>query len=123
MQFKPNQTSFAAAPRICFCDLCKINYGSCNLFQTYELPTKQLKETALRSSSTCNEVVQTETTSSHDFLMPNSICALAADEKSHDTVWFVQIEEEVVATETLFDDYGFQVNKGHFDFQASHVLS
>ena len=35
--FKPNTTTIRAAPRICICSTCKEDYGSCNLFQDYQL--------------------------------------------------------------------------------------
>ena len=50
MLFKPNSAIIRAASRICICDLCKVDYGSCKLFQDYTLQVQILKETLLRSS-------------------------------------------------------------------------
>ena len=33
MLFKPNSTSFVAANRICICNTCKTQYGTCSLFK------------------------------------------------------------------------------------------
>ena len=37
--------------------------------------------------------------------MPGSVCAIAADEKSTDTVWLVKIFEETVAKGNISDHY------------------
>ena len=47
-----------------------------------------------------------------DFLMPESICAVAADQQSSDTVWFIKIEGESVTKEEICDDYGVKVGLG-----------
>ena len=43
MLFKPNSAIIRAASRICICDLCKVDYGSCKLFQDYTLQVQILK--------------------------------------------------------------------------------
>ena len=48
----------------------------------------------------------------HEFLLPNSVCAIAADEKSIDTFWLVKILEETVAEGNITDDYGHMVLDG-----------
>lgn len=119
MVFKPNQSQFAAAPRLCLCDECKINYGSCPIFQKYDLSTVSLKETILRSNQ---EEVPLETTQTgHEFLLPNTVCALAAEKKSPDTVWFVEIEEEAIAANDLIDDYGVTVPEGNRYLRGSYL--
>ena len=37
----------------------------------------------------------------NEFILPGSICALAADQKSPDTVWFLKIDEQIVPTTGL----------------------
>ena len=41
MIFSPNSNSFKAAPYLCVCDSCLTDYGSCDLFQTYDVPVPQ----------------------------------------------------------------------------------
>ena len=35
--FSPNKTEFKASPRMCMCEKCIVQYGSCELFMSYEL--------------------------------------------------------------------------------------
>ena len=51
MVFTPNQKTIKAATRMCLCDNCQQNYGSCSLFVTYDPAMEQLKGAALRSSN------------------------------------------------------------------------
>ena len=41
----------------------------------------------------------------NDFVVPGTICAIAALSNSSDTVWFIRIKEPCIA-ETSSDDYG-----------------
>ena len=50
MVFKPNGNSFKASPRICLCDACSSDYGSCSSFKEYPLICHQLKLVFLRSA-------------------------------------------------------------------------
>ena len=50
MVFKPNGNSFKASPRICLCDDCSSDYGSCSSFKEYPLICHQLKLVFLRSA-------------------------------------------------------------------------
>ena len=43
--FKPSSKTISAAERIYLCTSCKANYGSCALFQQYDLSVETLKET------------------------------------------------------------------------------
>ena len=43
MVFKPNGNSSKASPRICLCDDCSSDYGSCSSFKVYPLICHQLK--------------------------------------------------------------------------------
>ena len=49
MVFIPNSTRFKASPRICLCDLCMTEYGSCPLFAHYEVHVQELNQISLRS--------------------------------------------------------------------------
>ena len=48
--FTPNSCTIKAANRLCICELCKIEYGTCSLFRSFELEVQCLKETTLRST-------------------------------------------------------------------------
>ena len=48
--FYPQCKMFKAAARLCFCDICRIEYGPCSLFHEYEPVVHQLKKISLRSS-------------------------------------------------------------------------
>ena len=49
--FSPNSDTIKAAPRIILCESCRTEYGSCVLFQEYDIPVQHLKEPSLRSSA------------------------------------------------------------------------
>ena len=55
----------------------------------------------------------------NEFILPGSICALAADQKSPDTVWFLKIDEQIVPTTGLTDDYGHKVIQGQVCFKGT----
>ena len=67
---------------------------------------QQLKETTLRSSLPSNDDVAEV---DKEFILPGSVCAIAASEKSSDTVWFVRIESEETLQEATTDDYGHTI--------------
>ena len=75
----------------------------------YWYPSK--KETALCSKSKEND--ETEVITVNEFLLPGSVCAIAADEKSADMVWFVYIECEKEAGKDEIDSYGHIGAEGH----------
>jgi hypothetical protein len=107
MVFKPDY-SIRAASRLCICDLCKESYGSCALFEDFDLDVNYLKTTILRSDVSDQDHVISE-----ELVIPESVCAVAASESSHESVWFLRIEsEEEVVTEDLVDDYGHNITKG-----------
>ena len=57
----------------------------------------------------------------NDFLVPGCICAIAASEKSIDTVWFVKILEKHVADQPYTDDYRLTVAKGQKKFSGRYL--
>ena len=80
----------------------------------YQRNVDLLKETILRSN------VERDTITSvgsyvNNFLQVNSICAVAADNRSYEIVWFVKIIEKVL------DDCGAKVTEGETVLQG-HFL-
>ena len=47
-----------------------------------------------------------------DFLLPGSVCALAAVNNSVDTSWLVQMKGDFESTTRVSDDYGHIVTLG-----------
>ena len=74
--FKPNCREFRADPHLY---VCENEYGSCELFHTYHLKTKQLERQHLRSDNQEATSTTDDSTTSVDFVVPGTYCALAAD--------------------------------------------
>ena len=51
-----------------------------------------------------NEILK----NNNDFVVPGTICVIAATSNSSDTVWFIRIKEPCIP-ETLLDDYGHAI--------------
>ena len=102
MVFNPHSSEVLASPRLCLCDKCKAEYGSCYLFNSHELRTLVLKESALRSRNIQTEEKNTQNQSEivHKFLLSGSICAIVA--KNHMT-WFVKIVTTDIASQSIRD--------------------
>ena len=81
--FTPNSCTIKAANRLCISELCKIEYGTCSLFRSIELEVHCLKETTLRSTIAEEDIVGENV--SHEFLLPGSMCAIAAENL---LIWF-----------------------------------
>ena len=114
MVFNPHSSEVLASTRLCLCDKCKAEYGSCHLFTSHELRTLVLKESVLRSHNIQTEEQNTQNQSEivHKFLLSGSICTIAASEKSYDTVWFVKIVTTDIASQSIRDDYGHVIQEG-----------
>ena len=87
------------------------------LFQNYGLVVKNLNKINLQSNhdeKNINDGVERdeETTSHNYFLLPLSVCVIAADNKSTNTVWFVQVKGEFDSPENITDDYGHTASAG-----------
>jgi len=98
MLFQPDVDTIKAAPRLCLCEECKLDYGCCEIFTDYHLVVQDLNKVSLRSSFVqpmSEDHESHEDNHSADFLPPGTICAVAADDKSNDTVWFVKIVNEL----------------------------
>ena len=97
--FTPGSKQVKAAPRLCVCVVCEKEYGSCPLFNRYDLQVGCLKETSLHSSVLPKaNSVESNPEVVNDFLLPGSVCAIAADRKSTDTVWFIKIIDDSLMT-------------------------
>ena len=90
---------------------CSAKYGSCSLFTSYPLVVMELNKTSLRSSINTTEInIDDDTT--HEFLVPGTICPIAADSTSRAIVYFLEIIENSVSTDTIIDDYQHVVSPG-----------
>ena len=69
--FNPDSTEIKASERICICETCKNNYGTCSLFKSYTMQITNLKETSPRSSGCNAEAAEIDDTSinNSDFLL------------------------------------------------------
>lgn len=89
--FTPGKTTIRGAPRLCLCKEFMDNYGSCKLFREYEMIVHQLNKTSLRSETVTAGLPTDEDDEDDEivnFLVPGTICAVAANVSSSDTVWF-----------------------------------
>lgn len=121
--FTPNADTFKASPHICICDSCMSNYGSCSLFEEFQLHVQFLNKVSLRDnflSEEQNEEQINYESSVDDFILPNTICAIAADNNSSDTVWFIRIIKEDVAVSEIMDDFGHVANGMKF-FRGNYL--
>ena len=85
MVFTPNSPIVRAADWLSWCDTCTTtSYGLCDLFKEYDLNKKVLKKASLRSDVV--EEKAKHSVSVNDLILPGSICAIAADAKSPDTI-------------------------------------
>ena len=127
--FTPNSNTFRASPYLCSCECCiKQKYGSCPLFEEYELTSMTLIKHAMRSQnqqsfqpgSESNEEYDDENNLVvHGFFPPNSICAIAAAELSRETGFFVRIiENDCVSDNIETDDFNHKVLPGQYFLKA-----
>ena len=111
--FSPNSQHIKTSPRLCICDDCKLEYGSCSIFNSYQLQVCVLKEPMLRSQNLELINLDTSQKASTDFFLTGSVCAYAAATKSADTVWIVKIIGDDIANDhNVVDDYGHQIAIG-----------
>ena len=91
------------------------------LFLEFGLNVRQLKKNIFRSASVVEN--KTENGEVHkDFVIPGSLCAIAASENSPDTVWFVKINSaEDVAENNMINDFGNTIVHHHKFFQAKYL--
>ena len=97
-------SNIKASPRLCVCSKCQVEYGSCELFSQYIVEVEQLKKMNSRSAH-IEEFLEKGVVCG--FLMSDSICAVAADCMSSDTVWLIRLHSNPdEATAYITDDYG-----------------
>ena len=123
MGFKPNESTFKAAPRICICNDCLKDNGSCSQFSSYELKTFDLKKNILRSDDNIPALAD-EVDMPTEFILPDSFCAVAPDlenNPANESVWFILVKEILVAQQEVVDDYQNKIPKG-VEFIKGHFL-
>ena len=119
--FKPDSTTFRGSKQLCICESCKVEYGSCHRFRDYELKVRKLKAPHTRSKDVSYEVEDENISIGWDFLETGSVVAVAPDQGSEDSAWFVKItENDCVAGQNERDECGNVIAehqrclKGHF---------
>ena len=110
--FCPNNIIIRAAEYLCISDQCKSDYSICDLFTDYTQVVQTLNKIKRHSNYDENEKNEEHVKAPNDFLLPGSVCALAAANKSVDTLWFVQIKGNFESTISVSDDYGHIVTPG-----------
>ena len=128
MVFKPNGNSVKASARICLCNDCSCDYGSCSLFKEYPLICHQLKRVFLGSAVKAVDSLEDEQDddeiSSSDIIKnliePDSTGAIAASHSSFDTVWFIKVKD-TSCFGANHDDYGNLFDEGT-SYLAGHFL-
>ena len=58
-----------------------------------------------------------------NFSSPGSVRAIADSDKSSDIVWFVKIENEVIAEKNLSDEYGHRILEGSKYIERKYLES
>ena len=107
--FTPGSSTFRAAPYLCVCNEClNVEYGSCGVFKEYCLITSIIRKSVLRSN---DDSLNTSNITSEpaNFCTPGSICAIAANYNSSETVWFVKVLAEEVTKNSVSDNYGHTI--------------
>ena len=101
MVFRPNSPTFSVARRLCTCAQCiHIEYGTCELFEEFALRTGDKLPLFLRSENATDMLGDNDYSSTNtDFIVPGSYVAVAAEEKSIDTIYIIKVKE--VATTIL----------------------
>ena len=75
--FTPNSNKFKASPYLCTCEICiNIEYGSCSLFQVYELTAVDLIKRTMRSDfepaqTSSSDVSEEENIFANGFFLQN----------------------------------------------------
>ena len=112
--FKPNSSTIRASKRICICEKCMEDYGSCELFHEHYLQADPVKAPSRRSKAVMSSVSNRDSTdgSTNEFLLTDSVVAVAPSTKSTNPVWFMQINGQYVAEEDKIDKHGMLVNAG-----------
>ena len=110
--FKPNSNHLKAANRICICQQCQKGYGSCNIFSSYQIICHKLNKTYLRSKVT-EQTTFAESNAICEFIVADSSIAIAAEESSTDSIWFIKVTKtDCMGNDKGVDDYGHIIPTG-----------
>ena len=122
--FRPNEP-MKASLRICICERCLNEYGSCELFREFTLTCNQLNKTCLRSQFDDYTGIEkrdegeVEEETDVNSLCIDSVVALAASKKSLDPFYLIKItQEECPADEDGKDSWGKKVMKGQLHLRG-----
>ena len=123
--FRPNQT-MKASTRICLCELCQVEYGSCELFVEYPIVYSNGNNISLRSSFKdyigMEEEPDAENEEEHeeeDALQLGTVVALAADVKAIEAFHLIEITaEENIAPYDEKDKWGNHVKSGQLHLRG-----
>ena len=95
--FKPGQPYFKATTRLCICDQCSIEYGSCEIFSEYILDVSTYLVIPLRSKDAAESADEDESTVGEEnvdeFITPGSFVAIVPNNDSIDSVRFMFVKE------------------------------
>ena len=108
--FKPKSEKFKASTRLCLCEQCLIEYGSCPLFKEYELQVQAITTPSLRSNL-ASPVDESSEDALSDFVSVGTYVAVAASISSPDTVWLIKVNEinRIDHQNVSVDSFGFKV--------------
>ena len=82
-----------------------MNYGSCSLFSSHKLRTQTLKNIFLHSEVEIKGQNSDIGDASDDFLLADTFCAVAPDESSPETLWFIKVKDSFESAVEMIDDY------------------
>ena len=101
-----------------------INNGSCSLFSSHELRTQTLKKIFLPFEVEINAQNSDNQTEddliSDDFILADSYCAVAPDESSPESAWFINVKDPFESAVEIINNYenvialGLRYNEGRF---------
>ena len=131
--FKPEAKVCKAASRLCLCESCQIDYGSCSLFQEYELRSQVVYPASLQPGIMPpiqhNNILEEidDNNMAEVFIVPDTVVAVAAAPESVDTIWLIHVNTTncISFKEENVDDYqhvippGINFNKGNFYERSS----
>ena len=112
--FTPNADHFKASPRLCLCNQCMVNYGSCSLFQPYKLQAQVINVPVLRNDISPPMEILDQNEEVNEFVRVGTYVAIAA-RRSEGAVWVVDPFWIIKVTEVNRIDEKGQVHlAGHF---------
>ena len=88
--FRSNSGNLRAAPRLCLCEQCNVNYGDCHLFSDFQLSVIELNKKNLQHGNK-EERDHSSLNNLNNFIIENTFVAVAADELPPDSNWFMKV--------------------------------